>query len=201
MTSPITAIIFDFGNVFVKWDPHGVYGRFFSTPEAVDSFLEEIHFNEWNALQDAGRPFKEGVAALSKEFPQYAELIQAYETFWEDSITEAIQGTIDILRELKAEGWPLYLLSNFSSETFPLMLKKYDFLQLFDDLVISGDVQLIKPDPSIFEFTLKKIQRRANECLFIDDSPANIRVADQMGFQTIQFYSPQQLSNDLKKFK
>ena len=201
MTSPITAIIFDFGNVFVKWDPHGVYRRFFSTPEVVDSFLKEIHFNEWNALQDAGRPFKDGVAALSKDFPQYAELIQAYETYWEDSITETIQGTIDILHELKADGWPLYLLSNFSSETFPLMLKRYDFLQLFDDLIISGDVQLIKPDPAIFEFTLKKIQREARECLFIDDSPANISIADQMGFQTIQFFSPQQLTNDLKNFK
>ena len=75
MNYPINAIIFDFGNVFVKWDPHGVYRRFFPTPAAVDSFLKEIRFMEWNARQDAGRPFKEGVAVLSAEFPHYARLI------------------------------------------------------------------------------------------------------------------------------
>ncbi len=70
MTFSITAIIFDFGNVFVKWDAREVYKRFFPTPEAVDSILEEIRFAEWNSRQDAGRPFKEGVAKLAKHIPQ-----------------------------------------------------------------------------------------------------------------------------------
>ena len=107
MESPITTIIFDFGNVFVNWDARNLYKRFFPTLEAVDSFLEEIHFADWNAHQDAGRPFKEGVAELSKQFPQYAELIQAYDTHWMDSITETLHETIQIARNLKKSGWPL----------------------------------------------------------------------------------------------
>ena len=201
MTSLITAIIFDFGNVFVKWDAHALYKRFFPSPQAVDSFLQEIHFAEWNAHQDAGRSFKEGIEELSSEFPQYAELIQAYDTFWEESITETYEGTVEIAYKLKKAGWELYLLSNFSAETFPLMLKSYDFLQLFDDIIISGEYKLIKPDPAIYHLTLKRIDRKAQECLFIDDSLLNIEIAGKLGFQTIHFQSPEQLEVDLQNMQ
>jgi 2-haloacid dehalogenase len=200
MKSPITAIIFDFGNVFVKWDAHALYRRFFPDPQAVDSFLNEIHFAEWNAHQDAGRPFKEGIQELSAQFPQYADLIQAYDTYWEDSITEVYHGTAEIAQKLKQAGWPLYMLSNFSAEKFPLMLKRYNFLQLFDDIIISGEHKLIKPDPAIFHLTLNRIQRQAGECLFIDDSLPNIETARNLGFQTIHFQSPEQLSQELRSF-
>lgn len=197
-TSPIKAIIFDFGNVFVKWDAHALYRRFFRTPEAVDSFLEEVHFSEWNSHQDAGRSFREGIEVLSSQFPQYAEHIKAYDTFWEESITETYPGTIEIAVDLKKKGYPLYLLSNFSAEKFPLMQKRYEFLQLFDDLIISGEHKLIKPDPAIFQLTLTRINQRADECLFIDDSQVNIDAAINLGFKTIQFQSPEQLKEDLQ---
>ncbi len=198
MDSAITTIIFDFGNVFVKWDAHAVYDRFFPDPQAVDSFLQEIRFHEWNAHQDAGRPFNEGIALLSEQYPHYADLIQAYDTYWEDSITDVYHGTVEIVRRLKREGWPIYLLSNFSAEKFPLMQKRYDFLDLFDDMIISGEHKLIKPDPAIFQLTLDRIGRKASECLFVDDSFPNIEVARKMGFHTIHFQSPEQLERDLK---
>ena len=197
MNSTITAIIFDFGNVFVKWDVYAVYNRFFPNPQAVDSFLEEIHFAEWNEHQDAGRPFKEGVAELSAQYPQYADLIQAYDTYWEDSITEVYHGTVEILRRLKKEGWPLYLLSNFSGEKFPIMEQRYDFIKLFDDVIISGDHKLVKPDPAIFQVALEKFKLNPHTCLFIDDSLPNIETARSLGFHTIQFHSPEQLERDL----
>ena len=198
MDSAITTIIFDFGNVFVKWDAHAVYDRFFPDPQAVDSFLQEIRFHEWNAHQDAGRPFNEGIALLSEQYPHYADLIQAYDTYWEDSITDVYHGTVEIVRRLKRERWPIYLLSNFSAEKFPLMQKRYDFLDLFDDMIISGEHKLIKPDPAIFQLTLERIGRKASECLFVDDSLPNIEVARKMGFHTIHFQSPEQLERDLK---
>ncbi|MBK8783968.1 MAG: HAD family phosphatase [Anaerolineales bacterium] len=197
MESPTTTIIFDFGNVFVTWDARNLYKRFFPTLEAVDSFLEEIHFAEWNTHQDAGRPFKEGVEELSKQFPQYAELIQAYDIYWMDSITETIHETIQIAKNLKKAGWPLYLLSNFSVEKFVLMKEQHDFLEIFDDMIISGEHNIIKPDPAIFEIALKRINRKAGECLFIDDTLSNIETARKMGFITIQYQSPAQLKRDL----
>lgn len=201
MNSTITAIIFDFGNVLVKWDAHALYKRFFPNPEAVDSFLREIRFPEWNAHQDAGRTFKEGIAQLSAEFPQHTELIQAYDTYWIESIAEVYDGTVEIVRKLKQSGWQLYILSNFSAEKFPLMRQRFDFLQHFDDAIISGEHKMIKPDPAIYHLTLNRINRQAGECLFIDDSLPNIETARELGFHTIHFQSPEQLEKDLKTWR
>lgn len=204
MKTPLTAIIFDFGNVFVHWDPRALYNRFFPDPEAVDSFLEEIHFAEWNMLQDAGRSYKEGVAELSRNFPQYADLIQAYDTYWIESMTEVQTETIEIATNLKNSGWPLYLLSNFSAEKFELMEASRptlrSFLGLFDDKIISGEHGVIKPSRRIFEITLDRIQRQASECLFIDDSLANVQAARALDFSAIQYHSPAQLRRDLDRF-
>ena len=194
MTSHIKAIIFDFGNVLLEWDPRLVYQRYFpDDPEAMERFLKEVNFMEGNLLQDKGRPFAEGVALLSKKFPHYSHLIQAYHEHWTDSLGESLAGTVEILKELKQAGYPLYGLSNWSAETFPFARKKHAFFDLLDDMIISGEVGHVKPHPEIFQITLDRIGRPADECLFIDDALANIQQAQKMGFATIHFQSPEQL--------
>lgn len=198
MPATIKAIVFDFGNVLLEWDPRHVYRRYFpDDEEAMERFLHEVNFMEWNALQDKGRSFAEGVAVLSKQFPHYSELIQAYHDNWQDSIGHHFEGTVDIMKRLKQAGYPLYGLSNWSAETFPIARKKYDFFHLLDDAVISGEVGLIKPEPEIFELVLKKIGKPAHECLFIDDALANIQQAQKMGFVTVHFQSPKHLEQEL----
>ena len=199
MTSvPITAIIFDYGNVLLEWDPRLVYRRYFrNDDEGMENFLKEIKFAEWNAEQDKGRPFEEGIALLSGEHPHRAMLIQAYHDHWQDSIGAAIWGSVEILKQLKLKGYPLFGLSNWSAETFPFALSKYDFFHLFDDMVISGYVGCVKPDPAIYNLLLDKIGKPAKECLFIDDSSVNIQRAKQMGFVTIHFKSPSELNDEL----
>jgi 2-haloacid dehalogenase len=200
MTSPIKAIIFDFGNVLLEWNPRYVYQRYFpNDPEGMEHFLEEVDFMNWNAQQDKGRTFAEGVALLSEKFPHHAELIQAYHENWKDSIGTSYTGTVKLLKEMKQAGYPVYGLSNWSAETFPYARQKYDFFELLDDMVISGQVGHIKPDPEIFHILLEKIGRPAQECLFIDDSPTNIDQAKKMGFQTIHFQSSEQLEIVLRE--
>lgn len=200
MTTHIKAIIFDFGNVLLEWNPRFIYKRFFpDDPEGMERFLEEVDFMEWNALQDKGRPFAEGVAILSQQFPQYSHLIQAYHDHWIDSVGKPILGTINILKDLKKAGYPVYGLSNWSAETFPHMLEKYDFFHLLDGFVISGDVGHVKPGPEIFQILLDKIGRPASECLFIDDALSNIEQAQKQGFATILFQSPEQLTTTLRE--
>jgi len=201
MTSPIKAIIFDYGGVLLEWNPRNLYRRYFpDQPEAMEHFLTEIHFMEWNAQQDKGRPFEEAIESLSSEFPHHAHLINAYYEHWEESITGIIPGTIDILRQLKRNNCPLYGLTNWSAETFLRARHRYDFFDLFDDIVVSGDVKMVKPEPEIYHLILEKIGRPANECLFIDDSLANIEQAQKMGFVTVHFESPEQLENVLRDF-
>ncbi len=198
MTTDIKAFVFDYGNVLIEWDPRNIYQRYFpNDSEGMEAFLKEINFMEWNAQQDKGRTFAEGVAALSQEFPQHAHLIQAYHDHWKDSIGVAYWDTVEIMKRLKQAGYPLYGLSNWSAETFPHTREKFDFFDLFDDMVISGEVGHIKPHPEIFHILLEKIGRPAHECLFIDDSLANIQQAQKIGFATIHFKSPEQLASTL----
>jgi 2-haloacid dehalogenase len=199
MAQIITAIIFDLGNVLIGWDAHHLYQRFLPDSAAVDHFLEQIRFSEWNAKQDAGRPFSEGVAELTREFPQYSDLIHAYDAHWEESLTGVHDETVEMTRQLKHAGWSLYLLSNFSVEKFELIRHRYHFLSVFDDIIISGEHKTVKPDVAIFNLTLRRIGRVANECLFIDDSSPNIETARKLGFQTIQYHSPAQLRAELKQ--
>jgi 2-haloacid dehalogenase len=200
MNTLIRAIIFDFGNVLLEWNPRLVYRRYFpNDEEAMEKFLQEVNFMDWNAQQDKGRTFADGVAELSKQFPHYADLIQAYHDHWEHSIGHYFEGTVEIMKQLKKAGYSLYGLSNWSAETFPIAQEKYDFFNLLDDRVISGEVGLIKPEPEIFEFLLRKIGRPAGECLFIDDAIANIEQAQQMGFATVHFQSSEQLAAELRK--
>jgi 2-haloacid dehalogenase len=199
MTSHIKAVIFDFGNVLIEWNPRYVYRKFFpNNPEAMENFFKEVDFMNWNSKQDRGRTFKEGVADLSAQFPHYARLIQAYQDNWKDSIGAAYTNTVEIAKQLKQKGYPLYGLSNWSAETFPYARQKYDFFSLFDDMVISGYVGHVKPEPEIYRIALEKIRRPPQECLFIDDSLPNINQANTMGFAIIHFQSSEQLKSDLR---
>jgi len=198
MTPTIQAILFDFGNVLLEWNPRHIYRRYFPNDEAaMEHFLHEVNFMEWNAQQDKGRSFAEGVAELSREFPDYANLIQAYHDNWSESIGDPVAGTVEIMKRLKEAGYPVYGLSNWSSETFPMVRNKFIFFDLLDDIVISGEVGQIKPEPEIYEIALQRIGRPANECLFIDDSLANIEQARKMGFAVVHFQSPEQLETEL----
>jgi 2-haloacid dehalogenase len=197
--SHIKVIIFDFGNVLIEWDPRYVYERYFpNDSKSMENFLKEVDFMGWNAYQDKGRTFKEGVADLSKQFPHHAHLIQAYHDYWKDSIGISFTGTVEIMKQLNQTGYPLYGLSNWSAETFPYAQEKFDFFDMLDDMVISGQVGFIKPEPEIYELMLEKIGKPAQECLFIDDSLPNIQQAQKMGFATVHFESPEQLAGELR---
>lgn len=196
----IRAIIFDFGNVLVRWNPHAVFAPFFGgNTSAVDAFMSEINFHDWNLAQDAGRPFRKGVALLSAQFPHYAHIIRAYDEQWEASISGAIEGSVTIAHQLRQSGFPLYGLTNFSAEKFPLMRQRFAFLDWFEDIVVSGETGMVKPQPEIYYYTLRRIGYPPEACLFVDDSLANIQTARQIGLCTIQFQSPQQLEADLKQ--
>ncbi len=198
MNHPQPAIVFDFGGVLVDWDPHYLYRPFFNGDDAaIDRFMQEIGFHEWNLQQDGGRSFDEGVAVLSEQFPHYAPLIRAYHECYPDSIVGPVEGSVEILRACKAAGYPLYGLSNWAMEKFNLVRPKYNFFDCFDDILISSTVNLVKPDPRIFEIFLARIKRRAEECVYIDDSAVNTAMADRLGFITIHFEAPGQLAAEL----
>jgi 2-haloacid dehalogenase len=164
----------------------------------MERFLSEICTPEWNARQDEGRPFAEATSELVARHPEQAPFIRAFFDRWPEMVAGAIEQTVEILAELKAAGHNLYALSNWSAETFPHARKRFHFFDWFDLTVISGQIGLVKPDREIFEYLLEKSGRRAEECVFIDDSPANASAARALGFDAIHFHTPQQLREGLK---
>lgn len=194
------AIIFDFGGVLVDWNPRHLYRKLFNGDEtAVENFLAEIGFVPWNLAMDRGRSFAESVAELSARFPQYADLIRAYDTRWEESVPGPIQPTVALLEKLKRAGYPLYGLSNWSAEKFHLVRPKYTFFDWLDAYIISGDVKITKPDPRIYHLLLEKIGKPPEQCVFIDDSETNIVAARQLGFDAIHFLDAAQLEHALAR--
>ena len=194
------AIVFDFGNVLVDWDPRYLYRKLLDGDQAIEQFLGEVDFFEWNLEHDAGRPFDESIAEMCTRFPHYCDLIRAYDLRYEESISGPIWPTVEVLRTLKDAGYPLYGLSNWPADKYELVRPKYEFFSWFDDIVVSGKVRIAKPDPRIFELLLERIARPAQECIFIDDSPKNIAAARQLNFQTILFRSAGQLKQELSPF-
>lgn len=196
----VQAIIFDFGNVLVDWDPRYLYRKVFhGDEEAVEQFLKEVDFFEWNLRSDAGRPFRQGIKELCERFPHRCNEIRIYGHRFEESISGPIWPSVSILAELKQAGYRLFGLSNWSAETFPPVRDKYEFFSWFDGIILSGEVKLLKPEPAIFQLTLERIGLPASKCLLIDDTSPNIQTARALGFQTIQFQSSDQLRRDLNQ--
>jgi 2-haloacid dehalogenase len=190
-------IIFDLGGVLLDWNPRHLFNKLFDNQEELDYFLAEVCSPAWNAQMDAGKPFQEAVEELIPQHPDYGEHIQAYFSRWEEMMGGVIPGTVAILQELKENGRDLAALSNWSAETFPRVRGKYDFLDWFDPLILSGEVGIAKPAPAIYRHLLRVLDLPAQDCLFIDDSFENIQEAGRQGINTIHFKSPAALREEL----
>ena len=198
-TKPPTAVIFDLGGVLIDWDPRHLYRGLFADTADMEAFLAEVATPAWNEEQDAGRPWPDAIAALVERHPDQRELIEAFHGRWPEMLGGPIDGTADLLLELRTEGVRLYALSNWSAETFPIARRRYPFLEWFDGIVISGEVGVIKPDPGIFEHLVARYAIEPGTAVFIDDSAVNVEAADRLGFIALRFVDAPSLRRDLEE--
>lgn len=180
-------IIFDLGGVLIDWNPRNLYKKIFASTEEMEWFLNTVCTTQWNTQQDAGRPFAKGLAVIKEKYPKYAAQIDDYFNRWDEMLGGPVKSAVTVLKDLKDKGYPLYALTNWSAETFPIARAKYDFLNWFDGIVVSGEERLVKPDPAIYARLLKRYQLHSSNCLFIDDNAANVSEAAHLGFETILF--------------
>lgn len=192
------AVVFDLGNVLITWDPYPAIAGAVGAKEAA-RFLadEEFDFMAWNHQQDSARSWDEGEAAAVTSHPHWELAIRGYRLNFRDSLVAAIEDSVQILRELHAAGVPLYGLTNWSAETFPVALGRFDFLQLFEDIIVSGQEGVAKPDPRIFEILQERIGHSLRDCIFVDDSARNIEAAAEAGLDAILFTDTGHLREDL----
>jgi len=198
MTTPIKTVAFDLGGVLLDWNPRHLYRQLLPTEAAVERFLAEVCTPDWNATLDAGRPFQDAIAELLAKHPEQAELIEAYRSRWPEMLGGCFTETLDVMRRLRAEGFPIYALSNWSAETFAATRDQFPFLDEFDGILLSGEVGVSKPDPVIFERFLERFGLLAESTVFIDDSAANVAVARSMRINAILFLDAARLEQDLR---
>jgi 2-haloacid dehalogenase len=148
---------------------------------------------------DAGRPFADAVAERQRLFPEHAERIALWHTGWPQMLRDQIPETVELLAALRDRGHRLLALTNWSAETFPIARQRFAFLDWFEDIVVSGEVNLAKPDPRIFELTVRRTGLEPGQTLYIDDSAGNVAAARTLGFRTHHFQSPAGLRAELDR--
>ena len=196
----ITTVIFDLGGVLVDWSPEYLYLDIFNGDKTkMRWFLNNICTSEWNEMQDAGRPIKEATEILVDKYPDYERLIRLYYQEWEIMLAGAIQESVNILTKIKnSKEYRLLALTNWSAETFPIAEKRFEFLDDFEGVVVSGIEKTRKPFQKIYDILLKRYDLSAENCVFIDDNEDNIRMAQKIGMQGILYRDSLSLVKDLE---
>ena len=194
------AVVFDLGNVLIDWDPHPAIAAAVGDDEAA-RFLasDDFDFGAWNHEQDSGRAFEESEQAAVARVPHWREHILSYRANFDRSLIGEIAATVDVLRDLHAAGVRLLALTNWSAELFPVARGRFDFLRLFEDILVSGEERLAKPDPRVFALLTERSGLPPGACVFVDDKPENVDAARAAGLDGIVFVDDGTLREQLRE--
>lgn len=195
----MTAVVFDLGAVLIDWDPRYLYRTFLPDDEAIDAFLAEVGFAEWNEALDAGGDWDEAVEWLAARHPERRELIEAFRDRWEETLGEPIQPVVEIVRELVDAGVRTFALSNWSARTYAIARARFAFLGWFEGVVVSGEVGVTKPDERIYRALLERFDLDPAETIFVDDRRTNVDGAARVGIRGLVFTDAPSLRRDLRR--
>lgn len=184
----------------MDWNPRYLYDKYFGDEAQSQWFLDNICLYSWNLQMDGGKPFAEGVAELQAEHPEWAEAIGIYHTRWVEMMGGEVEGTADVLRRLKAKGYGIYGLTNWSAETFPLIRDTYPVFGEFDGIVVSGEEHLLKPNAAIYHCLFERYNLQPEESIFIDDNADNVAAAKAVGMESVRFVDAATLVQQLAEY-
>ena len=190
-------VIFDIGGVLIDWHPKHLYSKLLQDDAAIEAFLSEIGFHDWNLGLDAGGLWEPAIAELVAKYPHRKELIEAAHLRWHEMLPGDIPGTVAILGRLAEQHVPLYAITNYSSEKWLETRARFPFFEHFRDIVVSGDEKIVKPDAAIYRLCLERNSLEPAACVFIDDVPRNIAAARSVGIDAILFETPEKLTEEL----
>ena len=202
MEKKFDTIVFDLGGVLIDWNPAYVYKTIFSTEKEMNNFFEQVCTSDWNEEQDAGRPLAEATELLVKQFPEQETNIRIYYNRWEEMLGGPVEDTVEVFRELRNNAnQKIYALTNWSAETFPIALQKYDFLHWFNGRLVSGEEKTRKPFMDIYEKLIERFSINPHTAIYIDDNKRNLYPAKELGMHIIHFNSAQQLRKELQELQ
>lgn len=193
---PVTAVVFDIGNVLIEWNPARLYDPLLG-PEGRARLFAEVDLDGMNRAIDLGAPFAETVAATAARHPRWAAAIRLWHDRWIEMASPAIPHSVRLMRALRARGVPVFALSNFGNASFEIGRAHYPFLDEFDARFLSGRLGVVKPDPAIYAALETATGVAPAELFFVDDRAANIAAANARGWQTHLFEGPAGLATAL----
>lgn len=181
----IKNIIFDLGNVLVKYSPENFLGKYVKE-ENKEVFIKEIFKSkEWLELDRGTLSYEDAIEIFAKRVPEERESIEKLFRENISSCISPIEENVKIMRELKRNGYSVYILSNFHQPAFEYIKENWDFISEFDGDVVSCYYHYIKPEKEIYETILKKYNLIPSETVFIDDVETNIEGAKEFGIEGI----------------
>lgn len=195
----LKALLWDFGNVIVRWNPRTLYSKIFPDPVQCDRFLSEVCTLAWHAPTDCGVTFAQNCASLIAVHPQHEAEILDWRARWDEMFSGPIPETEDAIEALHARGVLQYGLSNISHETLDSTLAMTPVFGRLAGVVASGLEGVMKPDPAIFRLCCERFGLAPGDFLFVDDSARNVAAAQELGFDTHHFTDPAALAPALER--
>lgn len=195
----IRNIVFDMGNVLIRFDRDYFISRLGIEGEDADLLKREVFLSlEWARMDRGSMTDEEAAKSVCTRLPQHLhDAAQKLVSMWDRPILP-IEGMYELVEELKANGYGIYLLSNASfrqHDYWPRIAES----KFFDGTLISADEKVVKPQPEIYRLLLERFDLKAEECFFIDDVPANIEGAFYCGIPGAVFHgSASLLRRDLR---
>ncbi len=195
----IGAVVFDVGGVLIDWDPRYLYRTLIPDEAVMEHFLAEVCTPQWHAQHDLGASYDDTVPALVAAHPEWADEVRAWDARFHDMYGGCFEGTVDLLTRLRQQGLPVYASTNWGAQSWALAKARYEFLDLFDGALVSGEVGMAKPDPAFFDLLVATFGLDPAHTLYIEDNLVNLRAAGHRGFVTHHFVSPVALAADLRR--
>jgi putative hydrolase of the HAD superfamily len=197
----IKNIVFDVGNVLVKWEPLSIISNFFQDAEEFDVLVKKIFKSEvWIDLNlgkiSEAEAVSQYVAVLGIPQNKLTALMLAVK----ESLLP-IPGSIQLVKKLYNAGFPLYVITDNTKEIMVHLKRRYDFWPMFQGIVVSADIGHLKPSPVIYHHLLETYQLKPEETLFFDDIEKNVTGARAVNMLAMQFFTPEQCVEDLKHFE
>jgi len=184
------AVLFDIGNVILRFDPQALYVEILPDPEERRWFLENVCSLDWHVEHDRGAAMAETIPALVARHPRYRDAIEAWRDRAPEMLPDLIAPSVEAIEALYTAGVPLFALTNMPAEWVAPITARSPAFARFRDIVVSAHEGVIKPDPRLYHIALDRMGRRPEEVLFIDDSAPNIEVARAIGFDVHLFDDP-----------
>jgi putative hydrolase of the HAD superfamily len=190
-------IIFDLGGVVLRWDPDDILRQFYSDEASRAHAKREIfQHTDWLDMDRGTLLEPDAILRFHQRTGRSRDEICALMQAVKDSL-QPVPETVSLLEELVGREVPLYCLSNMPATTADYLRQRHSFWKLFRGVVISGEIQLLKPEREIFEHISERFDLIPERTVFVDDHGPNIAGAKSLGFKTVHFKTPSQCRAEL----